>query len=256
MFFEKKGILLLGKFGRLFGDPLTIHGFSTRKGGVSFSPYESLNLGQNIDDDVDRVYKNWARFCRAMSVREEDVALPQQVHGNRIIRVNHPGKYPETDGLVTNVSRIALVVRVADCLPIYLYDPVREVIGLLHAGWKGTKLKIASKAVEKMNLFFETQPRDLWAFFGPSIGPCCYEVGREVVRQFSGKYVTEGRLDLWQCNKNQLVNAGMLPERVEMSRLCTVCHPEWFYSHRASGGKTGRMVAMLGLTKKALDIGK
>jgi len=178
------------------------------------------------------------------------VALPQQVHGDRIIQVDRPGKFPETDGLLTNVSGIALVVQVADCLPIYLYDPAREAIGLLHAGWKGTRLKIASKAVEQMILFFETQPRDLWAFFGPSIGPCCYEVGWEVVRQFSEKYVTEGRLDLWQCNLDQLVDAGVQPERVEMNRLCTVCHPEWFFSHRASGGTTGRMVAIFELRKK------
>ena len=256
MFFERRGTLFLGKFSRLFRDPVIVHGFSTCKGGVSFSPYDSLNLGRNTDDEVVRVNKNWTQFCRAMSVLKENVALPQQVHGDRIIQVSHSGKYPETDGLVTNVSRIALVVQVADCLPIYLYDPVREAIGLLHAGWKGTRLKIASKAVEQMILFFETQPRDLWAFFGPSIGPCCYEVSADVIHQFSRKYITEGRLDLWQCNLDQLVDTGVLPERVEMSRLCTVCHPEWFFSHRASGGTTGRMVAMLGLRKKALDIEK
>ncbi len=254
MFFEKNRSLFIGRFAPLFRNPVVFHGFSTRKGGVSPKPHDSLNLGSNTHDEGKRVTENRDRFYRAMSIREENAAIPQQVHGDRIVQVEGPGPVPETDGLVTNSPGTALVVQVADCLPVYLFDPHRKAVGLVHAGWRGSRLQIVSKAVAHMGQYLGTNPRDLLAFLGPSIGPCCYDVGAEVGSQFPNKYVTEGRLDLWHCNLDQLTDAGIQPERVSMSRLCTVCHARWFFSHRSSGGNTGRMMAIVGLGKKALDI--
>jgi YfiH family protein len=247
MFFERKGHLFIARFAGLFRDRVIYHGFSTRKGGVSRSRYRSLNLGYGTGDSVDRVEKNRNQFFRSMGISLNSTAVPEQIHGIRIARVTEPGKYSETDGLVTDTPGISLVVQVADCLPIYFYDLCRKAIGLAHAGWKGTVLRISSKVVLEMKHQFGTRPQDLWVFFGPSIGPCCYDVGQDVSGQFSSKYLSGGKLDLWQINRDLLVETGVKPERIVMSRLCTVCHPEWFYSHRASGGSTGRMMAILGL---------
>ena len=256
MFFEKKDDQFLGRFAPLFGDSTIIHGFSARKGGVSDPPCDTLNLGMGTDDLPDRVDENRRRFFHAMRIPLRSAAIPQQVHGNHIARITEPGTYPETDGLMTDVPGIALVVQVADCLPIYLHDPAHKAIGLVHAGWRGTRLKIASKAVREMSCRFETKAQDLRVFFGPSIGPCCYDVGDDVSRHFSKDYLKNGRLDLWKSNHDLLVDAGVRHDRIVVSRLCTVCLPEWFFSHRAGGGKTGRMMAVIGLKDKMLDIGK
>ena len=247
MFFERKGALFVGRFASLFDRADVVHGVSTRKGGVSPSPYDTLNLGTGSGDKASSVEENRRRFWEAMGIDTAQLAIPQQVHGNRIRRVTAPGGYGETDGLISDERGVVLVVQVADCLPIFLYDPRRQAIGLVHAGWRGTASEIASRCVETMESAFGTRPRDLTAFFGPSIGPCCYEVGEEVTHRFPAKYVKGGHLNLWKSNRDQLVGKGMEPDRVEISGLCTACHTEWFFSHRASGGKTGRMLALFGL---------
>ena len=256
MFFEKIGDLFIGRFAPLIGDSTIIHGFSTRKEGVSNPPYDTLNLGMGTDDLRDRVDENRRRFFHAMSIPLRSAAIPRQVHGNRIVRITEPGTYPATDGLMTDVPGIGLVVQVADCLPVYLYDPVRKVVGLVHAGWRGTKSKIVSKAVEEMSRLYNTKAHDLHVFFGPSIGPCCYEVGNDVSMYFFDKYLKNGKFNLWESNRDLLIGMGVKTERIIVSRLCTVCLSEWFFSHRADGGKTGRMMAIIGLRNKELDIGK
>ncbi|MFH1942662.1 MAG: peptidoglycan editing factor PgeF [bacterium] len=250
MFFERKGLLFIGRFRQLFGNREVCHGLSTRRGGVSDGPYDSLNLGSASGDSKSNVEENRRRFFEAMGISAEHVAIPGQVHGDRIQRVRDPGHYPETDGLLTDEENFALVVQVADCLPIYMYDATRRAMGMIHAGWRGTLLSISSKAVSAMKKHFGTNPRELQVFLGPSIGPCCYEVGDEVSSSFSEKYVLNGKLNLWQCNADQLETAGVKRERIAMSRLCTVCHSDWFFSHRASGGKTGRMMAVVMLNQK------
>ena len=256
MFFEKRGDLFLGRFAPLFGDSTIIHGFSARKGGVSNPPHDTLNLGTGTDDSPHHVDENRRRFFHAINFSEQRLAIPRQVHGNHIVRITEPGIYPDTDGLLTDIPGIGLVVQVADCLPVYLYDPARRVIGLVHAGWRGTKSKIVSKTIVEMSRHYNTKAHDLHVFFGPSIGPCCYEVGNDVLKDFSEKYLKNGKLDLWESNKDLLVDAGVKPERIVVSRLCTVCLSEWFFSHRASRGKTGRMMAVIGLGNKELDIEK
>ncbi len=252
MFFEKRGNLFVGRFGQLFGNKVVLHGFSTREGGVSTFPYDSLNVGFQTGDLDDHILENRRRFFQAVGISSEQVAVPEQVHGDHVIKVDNPGKYSKADGLVTNRPEIALSVQVADCLPIFFYDPVQKAIGLVHAGWKGTALEISQKAVTVMTYHYRTKPEDLNIFFGPSIGPCCYTVGSDVADRFSEKYISGGKLDLWQSNRDQLVYVGVQSQHIVMSRLCTVCHPEWFFSHRHSGRKTGRMAATFMLKKKNL----
>lgn len=247
MFFEKKENLFIGRFSAWYGSPGLFHGFSTRKGGVSAAPYDSLNLGLNTDDDPGAVAENFARFCGAMGISRRQIAFTKQAHGDRVQCVRNPGVYADTDALITNVSGLPLAIQVADCVPVFLYDPVLMAAGLAHAGWRGSALGISAKTVRAMSESFGSRPEDIRACIGPSVGPCCYEVNTEVSIQFPPEYVKDGRLDLWTCNFDLLVQAGLKPGNVFSNRLCTVCHQEWFFSYRAGGGKTGRMLGVVGL---------
>jgi YfiH family protein len=248
MIFEKKGNLFIGRFADLFGAKDIFHGFSTRRGGVSKTPYDSLNLGFNTQDNPDDTRENRRLFFETLELDPNKLAVAVQIHGTRIGRVKSPGFPPETDALVTDVPSLALVVQVADCVPIFLYDPVRRAVGLIHAGWKGSAEGIASSTVRFLRTDFGIHPEDTKAFIGPSIGPCCYEVGPEVGRRFSSQYLVNGRLDLWRWNYDLLLKAGLKPENVRLSRICTACHTDWFFSHRVQGVKTGRMMAVIGMT--------
>ena len=250
MFFQRKDSLFLGRYAALFRNRSVFHGFSTRCGGISPPPYESLNLGTGSGDHPDWVEKNRDRFYRAMAIAGGRAAIPGQVHGNRVARVTEPGRIEHTDGLVTDTRGIALIVQIADCLPIFLFDPVHEAVGIVHAGWRGSVLGIASSAVTMMETHFGCRPEHVRAFIGPSIGPCCYRVQSDIARQFASEYVTRGTLDLWRCNADQLIEAGLHANAVEVSRICTSCNSDWFFSHRASGGCTGRMMAVIGLSEK------
>ncbi len=247
MFFEKKEKLFVGRFGPLYRNRIVGHGFSTRRGGISVPPYDSLNLGYKTGDTQKHIEENRKRFFQAIKISSEQLAIPEQIHDNKILNVYNPGNYPAADGLITNISGIVLSVQIADCLPVFLFDPVHRAIGLIHTGWRGTSEKISQKAVKAMTDHFHTKPEDLQIFFGPSIGPCCYTVGPDVSEHFSKQYLINGKLDLWMCNKDQLIRAGAPAKQIMMSRLCTACHPEWFFSHRCSGGKTGRMMALFTL---------
>lgn len=250
MLFEKNDKLFIGRFGHLLHRHSIIHAVSTRKGGVSAAPYESLNLGINTEDVPQSVRENRSRFLEMLQVKDSQLVIPVQVHGDRVHPALSPGTVPDTDSLVTNQPGLMLSVQTADCLPVFLIDPVKPALGLVHAGWRSAAKRIASKTVRIMAESFGSDPADLLAFFGPSIGPCCCAVGKDTAGQFDPKYIREGRLDLWQCNADQLLESGMRAENIIQSRLCTVCHPEWFFSHRASGGKTGRMLGVLGLREE------
>lgn len=163
-----------------------------------------------------------------------------------------PGLFPNTDALVTNRAGVFLSLSVADCLPIFYFDPFRRVLGVVHAGWRGTTQKIAVRTLEKMIEEFDCQPSQILVFVGPYIGPCCYEVGEEVAQFFRGDFLEpkgDGRwaLDLWGVNENQLTSFGILEEKITNPRLCTSCHQDLFFSHRGEGGRTGRMLGVIGI---------
>ncbi|WP_066634840.1 peptidoglycan editing factor PgeF [Desulfolucanica intricata] len=249
--------------------PGVIHAFTTRRGGVSKGNFSSLNMALHVGDEPESVLDNRVRACRKIGINARDLVAGQQVHKDRVevIRAEHKGrgadKYdlslPETDALITNETSVPLSSYYADCVPLFLLDPVQRVIGLAHAGWRGTVLRIGEKTVQKMNRFFGTDPADCLAAIAPSIGPCCYEVDYRVITELkkgfsywqdlvretsSGKY----RLDLWETNYRTLTDAGLKPENIITTKVCTCCHNDVFFSYRAGKGNTGRMASLIMLT--------
>lgn len=167
------------------------------------------------------------------------------------------GGIPEVDALITACRDIVLWLRFADCVPVFLYDPRHHAVGLAHAGWRGTVGAIAARTMAAMTQAFDSQPEEVLAGIGPAIGPCCYTVSANVVdairaffpwwRQVVDTRAGQAHLNLWEANRRQLLDAGLSDDHIEVAELCTACHTEDFYSHRAEGGHTGRFTAALGL---------
>ena len=247
MFFEKKKNLLIGRSALLYNNPRVIHGFSTRKGGVSQPPFDALNLGVNTPDQRENIIQNQNLFFNSLHISQNSLAIPTQVHSDRVVPVESAGSFQDTDGLISCRPELILVIQLADCVPVYLYDPKKRAVGLIHAGWRGSSLRIAEKAVDMMRQVFSCKPDDMLAVIGPSIGPCCYQVGSGTAGQFESAFLHGDHLDLWTVNHRQLTDAGLPTENIEISRLCTCCHGHWFFSHRRDKGRTGRMMAFLGI---------
>jgi polyphenol oxidase len=245
-------------FGNL---PGIEHGVFARHGGVSPAPFSSLNMAVSTGDVRENVRLNRERAFQALGRDPASVADLWQVHSAEVVVADAPRGAREhlgkSDALVTDRPEVTLFLRFADCVPILLYDPRRQVVGLVHAGWKGTLLKAPAQAVRVMAERYGCRPVDIWAGIGPSIGPCHYEVGPEVVA-LARQAFPEGtelllpvnshwHLDLWAANARGLREAGVPAAQIEIGQLCTACHPDEFYSHRAEGGKTGRFGALIGL---------
>jgi polyphenol oxidase len=232
----------------------------TRLGGVSPQPWAALNLGGTVGDDTNRVHENRLIALKAMGCDPDSVYDVWQVHGVNVAIAKTP-RSPETsylqaDVILTNTPGIALMMRFADCVPVLLHDPVRKVIGIAHAGWKGTILGTGRIAVEAMQSQFGSKPGDIHAAIGPSIGPDHYEVGRDVVMQVRQAFEKSAsslivnhagvvHFDLWAANRLVLGEAGV--RQIELAGLCTACHTEDWYSHRAEHGRTGRFGAIISL---------
>jgi len=202
---------------------------------------------------------NRAKMAETLGLRDEDSQTTWQVHGATVIAA--PGKPtngdvpPKADGIITDRRGVPLVMRFADCVPLLFYDPVRQAIGLAHAGWRGTVAGIGPATVQAMVDTYGSRPEDIVAGVGPSIGPCHYEVGPEVVAQVRevfgsmqgliqvGSESHGPHLDLWEANRRALEKAGL--RRIEVSGLCTACHTHEFFSHRGEAGRTGRFGAII-----------
>lgn len=245
------------------------HGFSTRLGGVSEGCYSSLNLSFTRGDSEDAVRENYRRIAAAIGVKCENMVFSQQTHTinvrvvteqERGMGFTRPVEYTDVDGLVTNVPDICLVTFYADCVPLYFVDPVKRVIGLSHSGWRGTVGKIGKETVRMMRQQFGSNPADILAAIGPSICMDCYEVSEDVILKFrenfagvywkdlfykkeNGKY----QLDLWKANEIVFTEAGILPEHMAVTNVCTHCNSNLLYSHRAMGDKRGNLAAFLAL---------
>ena len=248
---------------------LVRHGFSTRLGGVSEGYFASLNLSFDRGDEKEAVMENFRRIGRALGVRPDDMVLSKQTHTTnvRVVTEEDRGKgiikerdYTDVDGLVTDIPGICLVTSYADCVPLYFVDPVRKVIGLSHSGWRGTVGKIGKKTVQIMQEQFASDPADILAAVGPSVCMDCYEVSSDVIDRFKesfdekswgelfyekpdGKY----QLDLWKANELIFLEAGIAPEHIAVTNVCTHFNSRILYSHRAMGDKRGNLCAFLAL---------
>lgn len=242
------------------------HGFTTRPGGVSGGPYNGLNTAFHVGDAPENVLRNRALACQALNINPRDLVSGSQVHGGLVEVVgrcdlgrgalSQEESLPGTDALITGEAGVPLSSYYADCVPLFFLDPARRVIALAHAGWKGTVLQIGRKTVEAMAAAFNSDPRQCLAGIGPSIGPCCYEVDKRVMEPLQGSFSTwrelavasspgKWRLDLWEANRRTLVEAGLPGENIIVSRICTSCHNDHFFSYRAQGGTAGRMAALM-----------
>lgn len=263
---ERMGVPFL-VFPSLQDTNAVIHGFSTRMGGVSEGIFSSMNLSFTRGDEEAKVRENYKRLGKAVGFDCENLVLSDQTHTTnvRVITEADRGKgftcpkdYRDVDGMVTNIPGLVLVTFYADCVPLFLVDPVHRAIGLSHSGWKGTVGKIGKHTVRIMGEQYGTRPEDLIAAIGPSICQDCYEVSEDVIAAFrqafkqefweklfyrkpDGKY----QLNLWRANELIFQEAGLHPEQIVTTDLCTCCNPELLFSHRASKGKRGNLGAFL-----------
>ena len=257
------------QFKNLSATGIVKHGFSTRKGGVSAGIFSSMNLNFKRGDNPDAVMENYRRMAAALNMRVEDMVLSDQTHTTnvRVITEEDRGKgilkpqdYSDVDGMITNVPGIVLVTSYADCVPLYFVDPVRKAIGLSHSGWKGTVGHIGQKTVWKMHEVYGSEPKDIVAAIGPSICQSCYEVSDDVAEAFRANFTADEaadilldkgngkyQLDLWKANWYVLTDAGILPEHLSVTDLCTACHPDLLWSHRKTNGQRGGLSAFLSL---------
>jgi YfiH family protein len=250
--------ILLYRFDQLSGVGGLTHAVLTRIGGVSREPYATLNLGHTVGDDLSAVEENHRRALGALGLEPGQVVSPYQVHGARVGLVGpaHLGAVqPATDALVTGLPSVPLLMRFADCTPVLFFDPVRRAVGMAHAGWRGLVAGSVPATVRTLAERCDCDPANLWAGIGPTIGPCCYEVGPEVVAAVEaacppGTHVVRrvyGRtyLDLPAAVQAQLCAAGV--RQIEDAGLCTACHVDEFFSHRAEHGRTGRFGVVIEL---------
>ncbi len=256
------------------------HGFSTRLGGVSTGEYSSMSLSFKRGDDREKVFENYKRLSEAAGFSLETAVCTDQTHTTnvRIVTAEDRGSgilkektYSDIDGMVTDEPDVTLVASFADCIPLFFIDPVKRAVGLSHSGWKGTAGKIGLRTVETMKSAFGSDPEDIFAAIGPGICVDCYEVSEDVAEKFeeafssdiakkllikknsegsaNGLTPLEGGqkylLDLWEANRQVLLEAGLKPSNIEVTDICTCCNPTLLFSHRASGGKHGNMAGFI-----------
>jgi YfiH family protein len=297
---QQHGEVRYVQFDHFLQFPELIHASFSRLGGYSKTPYWGLNVSYSIGDDFENVIRNRLLALEALQIATYPCATLWMVHGaevatlgedtwddwrtdwahrsyqveqHELIWTTRPRR--KADALISKNREVALAMSSADCVPLMYYDPVESVIGMAHAGWRGTARGVAAATIDAMAEQFGSLPGNIRVGIGPSIGPCCYEVSEEVRRLFIGQQEfdsipTNGRyrnlvresavfvvkrlpdrdslrLDLWETNRNQLLLAGALPEHIESSELCTSCEKERFFSHRGEHGQAGRFPSILAL---------
>jgi len=238
----------------------TRHAIFTRHGGVSPEPWGSLNVGGTVGDDLTRVKKNRLLSFDALSCAPESIFDVWQVHSADVVCANAPRpvdeSYRRADIILTDRPNVTLFMRFADCVPILLHDPRHAIIGVAHAGWMGTLRDVATSAIHTMQKQYGSNPADILAAIGPSIGPDHYEIGADVILQVMQKFGDESELvlkshngkihfNLWEANRLLLERSGV--DQIEVSGVCTACNTHDWFSHRAEKGRTGRFGALISL---------
>ena len=253
------------------------HGFTTREGGVSTGDCASMNLSFSRGDDEAAVMENYRRIAMSFGINCRDFVCSDQTHTTNVKRVTKsdagkgvvcPKDYSDVDGLITNEPGLVLATFYADCVPLYFIDPVHKAIGLSHSGWRGTVNKMGKVTLEAMAREFDTRPEEVYCAIGPSICQDCYEVSMDVAEEFmrafpnhvsdilmqkqnlvaeenTKAFEEKYQLDLWKANEIILTEAGVLPEHLAVTNVCTCCNPKKLFSHRASKGKRGNLAAFL-----------
>lgn len=238
------------------------HAFCTRLGGASQDDYKSLNMSFREGDEEFRVLANWDKLSTAFDIPLDNFLVLNQVHGDDILVIKPHGDYFSSrealnyDAIVTNRTNLAICIKTADCVPVFIVDRIKKVIAAVHAGWRGSALGISGKVVRLMQNQYGSNPRDLLAAIGPSIGKCCYEVDAAAAEAFRSRKNAESflfpgnrkgkwMLDLAEANRRQILDSGIPDANIDTSGLCTTCHQDAFFSHRGSGGITGRQINFL-----------
>ncbi len=243
--------------------------FSSRWGGTSMPPFDSLNLGLHVGDKKENVLANRRRYLRIFNGDLNNMVCCEQVHGSRVAVVGqeHSGRgaldtgtaLSGYDAMVTNTAGIFLGSFFADCLPVYFFDPYTRTVAIAHSGWKGTMGRIAVNTVEKMKQSFGCMPADLRVFIGPGIGKCCFQVNEDIFLQVKEKFAPAAGIisinengyawELKATNQWLLIEAGVKKENIITCDICTSCNTDIFYSYRREKGNTGRMGALIGLLR-------
>jgi YfiH family protein len=246
---------------------LVKHCFTTRQGGVSEGIYNNLNTSLIKSDTRENVLENLKRVCEAIEIDYEKLVLSDQVHGDtvRIVTEADLGKgiinqsdIKNVDALITNVPGVPMITFYADCVPVFIMDPVHKAVGLAHSGWKGTTLKIAVKTMEKMREAYGTKPEDCLIGIGPSIEMKCFEIKEDAAALFKQSFDNwemfmkkkdedHYTADLWLAVKLMLMEQGVQEKNITISGLCTCCHEDLFFSHRRDKGRTGSLSAIIEL---------
>ncbi len=274
MFYSKSTILHSEgvpwiEFPNLTKTGIVRNAFSTRIGGVSQGIFQSMNLSFKQKDDPERVMENYRLLAESAGLNIENMVLSDQTHTTNIRRVTEedrgkgitrPQDYHDIDGLITDVHGLCLVTSFADCVPLYFVDPVRQAIGMSHSGWRGTAARMGAKTIMAMSEAFGTDPADLVCAVGPSICQKCYEVSEDVAEAFYESFKNEQadaillnkgggkyQLDLWKANALILTNAGVRPENIAVTDVCTSCCDRLLWSHRKTGGRRGGGAAFMQL---------
>lgn len=243
-----------------------VHGFSTREGGITADPpYASLNLSWNRGGSAEEVIANFRIFAEGAGIKYDDMAVVNHEHGNVVLRLDneHRGRgfslepLPFCDGIITNDLSVALVTSHADCGAYFFYDPVHKAIGMAHAGWKGTYLRIGARMAERMAEEYGTDPADIIASTGPCICKDCFEVDEDLGAKFAAEFDQEGitrpgkpgkaYVDLELAAAVQFIQAGIKPENITLMNACTYEDKNMFFSHRRDKGITGSMAAFIQL---------
>lgn len=264
---EREGVPYLS-FKALEATGLVKNGFSTRLGGASKGKFATMNFSYSRGDELQDVLENFTRMACALEVDRDRMVVSYQTHTVNVRRVTKEdeGKgvirerdYRDVDGLITNVPGITLVTFYADCVPLYLVDTVHRAIGLSHSGWRGTVKRMGQITLDAMGEAFGTDPKDVVACIGPSICRDCFEVGAEVAEAFGSAFVPKWhsqlfspngkpgkyQLDLWKANEIIFLEAGVRPENIHTTNICTMCNSGYLFSHRRVGEERGNLGAFL-----------
>jgi polyphenol oxidase len=243
------------RFSHLARFPEIQHAVFTRNGGESVGPFAGLNTAVGVGDDPEVVARNRAKVKAAVGGGR--LQFSRQVHGVDVAVFSKdgnglsPGDAPQADAMITDIPGLNLIIQVADCQAVLLYDPVRRAVANIHSGWRSSVANIIGGTAAAMTAKFGSDPADMLAGVGPSLGPCCGEFvnyREEIPERFWNYRTGDHHFDFWALSRDQLTAAGLREENIRIGGICTRCRADEFFSYRGEG-RTGRFAAVIGLRK-------